>query len=58
MKTLKANLTDSFHSPIPKLVKTMAVSKSKVKVDDINVVDPDVLYSRAMILYMAGRDRC
>ena len=52
----KANLTESFHNPIPNMVNTMAVSKKRVKVGNTNVVDPDVIYSRAMILHLSGTD--
>ena len=52
---LRKSAVNISHKPIPNMVTTMAVSKKRVWVHNTNVVDPDVIYYRAMILHLSGR---
>ena len=51
---LRKSAVNISHKPIPNMVTTMAVSKKRVWVDN-TIVDPDVIYYRAMILHLSGR---
>ena len=48
MKTFEMGWPDSFHSPIPRKVNTLELSKKHLKVGETKVFDTETIYTRAM----------
>lgn len=48
MESFEASWPGGFHDTIPKLVKTMALSRKHVKMGDTEVFETEIIYARAM----------
>ena len=51
----ESSWSDGFYSPIKKVVNTMKVGKKSVKLDEIEVYNTEMIYTRVMCLFSMGR---
>ena len=56
MKDFESSLPQGFYEPIKQTVKTMDNSRKGVKVGDKNIVDPEIIYARALALKCVNPD--
>ena len=50
MHVFESKLPEGFYEPIPRTIKTMDDSRKGVKLGDKKVVDPEVIYTRALAI--------
>ena len=55
MVKFQSRCPQGFHEPIKKLVIGMDVSKKHIRIEDSRIIDPEVVYGRAMAIQSASR---
>jgi hypothetical protein len=55
LSRFRARCPHGFHEPIKKVVTTMDAAKKHIKVNKSKIIDPEVIYARAMAVHSSSR---